>query len=66
MDEELGINKSKVIKEKLTKPQITNSKLLKSEEALIDRLINRYTINSQYYNNQLADVKIDMENVIDR
>jgi hypothetical protein len=51
MDEELGINKSKVIKEKLTKPQITNSKLLKSEEALIDRLINRYTINSQYYNN---------------
>ena len=39
-------------KDKIVKPLNANSKLLKSEEGKVDRLIHRYSINSQYYANK--------------
>jgi hypothetical protein len=50
----------------MVKPLQTNSKLMASEEALIDNLINRYNINCQFYENDIEDVKIDVERVVDR
>jgi len=42
-------------RKKLVKPLITNSKLLKSEEAQIDRQIHRYQINGVYYKDLLEN-----------
>ena len=46
-----------VHRSKIVGPLKTNSKLLKSESANIDRLIHRFSINSKYYSDKLEHNK---------
>ena len=48
-NEEQGMEVISSRKDKIIKPLIANSKLLKSQEGEVDRLIHRYKINSNYY-----------------
>ena len=48
------------------KPLITNSKLLRSEEAVIDKFIYRFNINSEYYNEKLQKKDGNLNGVVDR
>lgn len=47
-------------------PLITNAKLLQGGVAEIDRLIERYNANPDFYNNNIEDVHVDLDNNIDR
>lgn len=48
------------------KPLIINSKLLQGGEAGIDRLIERFNANCDFYSNNLDDVSIDVDKSVDR
>ncbi len=43
-------------KKKIVSPLITNAKLLQGGEAEIDRMIERYNANVDFYSNNIEDV----------
>lgn len=65
-DEETGLTVFRMQREKIVAPLITNAKLLQGGVAEIDRLIERYNANPDFYNNNIEDVHVDLDNNIDR
>jgi hypothetical protein len=53
-------------KKKIVAPLITNAKLLQGGEAEIDRMIERFNANVDFYSNNIEDVEINLDNNIDR
>ncbi len=65
-DEETGMKVFQQQRSKIVKPLITNSKLLQGGEAAIDRLIERFNANSDFYGNNIEDVTVDVGKSVDR
>lgn len=65
-DEEAGLQVFRTQRERIVAPLITNAKLLQGGVAEIDRLIERYNANPDFYNNNIEDVHVDLDNNIDR
>jgi hypothetical protein len=65
-DEEEGLRLFKTQRERIVAPLKTNAKLLQGGEAEIDRLIERYNANPDFYNNNIEDVHVNLDTNIDR
>lgn len=65
-DGEAGLQVFRSQRERIVAPLITNAKLLQGGVAEIDRLIERYNANPDFYNNNIEDVHVDLDNNIDR
>ena len=65
-DEEAGLQVFRTQRERIVAPLITNAKLLQGGEAEIDRLIERYNANPDFYSNNIEDVHVDLDHNIDR
>lgn len=65
-DEEEGLRVFHQQRGKLVSPLITNSKLLQGGEAGMDRLIERYNANCDFYGNNIEDVNVDIASNVDR
>lgn len=62
-DEEAGLKVFQQQRGKLVRPLITNSKLLQGGEAGIDRLIERFNANCDFYGNNIEDVSVDVASI---
>lgn len=65
-DEEEGLKVFQQQRSKLVRPKITNSKLLQGGEEGIDRLIERFNANCDFYGNNIEDVNVDIAATVDR
>jgi hypothetical protein len=65
-DEAEGLRVFQQQRSKLVRPLQTNSKLLQGGEEGMDRLIERFNANCDFYGNNIEDVTVDVATSVDR